>query len=65
MLPRVRLGNDLPFDCRSAADGDVVTHNRFGRVYMLPVGQARKPIVNSNLRYLRQKLEERVRAAPA
>ncbi|WP_370677190.1 DUF2867 domain-containing protein [Pleomorphomonas sp. PLEO] len=41
----------------------VVTHNRFGRVYMLPVGPAHKLIVNSYLRRARRTLE--ARNAPA
>lgn len=51
--------------CLSIADrvltvtASVVTHNRFGRVYMLPVGPAHKLIVNGILRHLRRKLEER------
>jgi hypothetical protein len=36
----------------------VVTHNAFGRLYMLPVGPAHKLIVNSDLRRLKRKLEE-------
>ncbi|MFW0754516.1 DUF2867 domain-containing protein [Pseudomonas sp. H11T01] len=35
----------------------VVTHNVFGRIYMLPVGLAHKLIVNSDLRRLKRKLE--------
>jgi len=41
----------------------VVTHNRFGRLYMLPVGPAHKLIVNSNLKRLKRALAGR--AAPA
>jgi len=41
----------------------VVTHNRFGRLYMLPVGPAHKLIVNGNLKRVKQALEKR--AAPA
>ena len=37
----------------------VVAHNAFGRIYMLPVGPAHKLIVNSDLRRLKRKLEER------
>lgn len=35
----------------------VVTHNAFGRAYMLPVGQVHKLIVNRDLRRLRRTLE--------
>ncbi|MHC8300339.1 DUF2867 domain-containing protein [Pseudomonas sp. ZS1P83] len=35
----------------------VVTHNAFGRIYMLPVGPVHKLIVNSDLRRLKRKLE--------
>jgi hypothetical protein len=35
----------------------VVTHNVFGRIYMLPVGLAHKLIVNSDLGRLKRKLE--------
>lgn len=35
----------------------VVTHNVFGRAYMLPVGPAHKLIINSNLRRLKRKFE--------
>ncbi len=35
----------------------VVTHNAFGRIYMLPVGPTHKLIVNSDLRRLKRKLE--------
>jgi hypothetical protein len=35
----------------------VVTHNVFGRIYMLPVGPAHKLIVNSDLGRLKRKLE--------
>ncbi|WP_026793121.1 DUF2867 domain-containing protein [Pleomorphomonas oryzae] len=41
----------------------VVTHNRFGRVYMLPVGPAHKLIVNSNLKRVKQVLKKRVASA--
>jgi hypothetical protein len=37
----------------------VVTHNTYGRLYMLPVGPAHKLIVNHHLKRLRRKLEER------
>lgn len=37
----------------------VLTHNTFGRLYMLPVGPAHKLIVNSNLRRLKRRLDER------
>ncbi|MBT2370440.1 DUF2867 domain-containing protein [Pseudomonas fluorescens] len=37
----------------------VVTHNVFGRIYMLPVGPAHKLIVNSHLRRLKRTLEGR------
>jgi hypothetical protein len=57
--------------CLSIADrvltvtASVVTHNCFGRVYMLPVGPAHKLIVNSDLGRLKRKLDERARNAPA
>lgn len=35
----------------------VLTHNTFGRLYMLPVGPAHKLIVNSNLRRLKRRLD--------
>ena len=35
----------------------VVTHNTFGRLYMLPVGPAHKLIVNSYLKRLKRKLQ--------
>ncbi|MFL1501082.1 DUF2867 domain-containing protein [Pseudomonas sp. O64] len=35
----------------------VVTHNAFGRVYMVPVGPVHKLIVNRDLRRLKRKLE--------
>jgi hypothetical protein len=35
----------------------VVTHNAFGRFYMLPVGPMHKLIVNNDLRRLKRKLE--------
>lgn len=38
----------------------VVTHNAFGRIYMLPVGPAHKLIVSSYLRRVKRKLQERV-----
>lgn len=38
----------------------VVTHNTYGRLYMLPVGPAHKLIVNSYLKRLKRKLEETV-----
>lgn len=41
----------------------VVTHNRFGRVYMLPVGPAHRLIVNSNLGRLKRKLDKRSASA--
>jgi len=37
----------------------VVTHNTYGRLYMLPVGPAHKLMVNGHLRRLKRKLEER------
>lgn len=37
----------------------VVTHNVFGRIYMLLVGLAHKLIVNCDLRRLKRKLEEK------
>lgn len=36
----------------------VVTHNTFGRIYMLPVGPAHKLIVSSDLRRLKRTLDE-------
>lgn len=36
----------------------VVTHNLFGRIYMLPVGPVHKLIINSDMKRLRRKLEE-------
>jgi hypothetical protein len=50
--------------CLSIADrvltitSSVVTHNAFGRIYMLPVGPAHKLIINSDLRRLKRKLGE-------
>ena len=41
----------------------VVTHNAFGRVYMLPVGPAHKLIVDHYLRRLKRQLD--ARTAPA
>ena len=49
--------------CVSMADrvltitSSVVTHNTFGRLYMLPVGPAHKLIVNSYLKRLKRKLQ--------
>ena len=49
--------------CVSMADrvltitSSVVTHNTFGRLYMLPVGPAHKLIVNSYLKRLQRKLQ--------
>ncbi|PAA27299.1 hypothetical protein CJU73_15165 [Pseudomonas fragi] len=49
--------------CVSLADrvltitSSVVTHNTFGRLYMLPVGSAHKLIVNSYLKRLQRKLQ--------
>lgn len=37
----------------------VVTHNRFGRLYMVPVGPAHKVIINRYLRRLKRNLEGR------
>lgn len=37
----------------------VVTHNAYGRLYMLPVGPAHKLIVNSYLRQVTRKLAQR------
>ncbi|MFE3836325.1 DUF2867 domain-containing protein [Pseudogemmobacter sonorensis] len=39
-----------------AITSSVVTHNRFGRVYMLPVGPAHRIIVRRMLRRLRRRL---------
>lgn len=50
--------------CLSIADrvltitSSVVTHNTYGRLYMLPVGPAHKLIVNSHLKRLKRKLQE-------
>ncbi len=55
--------------CLSVADrvltvtASVVTHNRFGRVYMLPVGPAHKLIVNGDLKRLKRALERRAAGA--
>lgn len=55
--------------CLSVADrvatvtASVVTHNRFGRLYMLPVGPAHKLIVNSHLKRVKQALEKRAAGA--
>ena len=37
----------------------VVTHNTYGRLYMVPVGPAHKLIVNSYLRHVKRKLMQR------
>ncbi len=42
----------------------VVTHNTFGRLYMLPVGPAHKVIVNGDFRRLTRKLEARAENRP-
>lgn len=50
--------------CISTADrlltvtASVVTHNTFGRLYMLPVGPAHKLIVANDLRRLKRRLKE-------
>jgi hypothetical protein len=50
--------------CLSIADrlltimSSVVTHNAFGRIYMLFVGPAHKLIVNGDLRRLKRELEK-------
>ena len=41
----------------------VVTHNAFGRLYMLPVGLAHKLIVRGDLRRLQRRLERAGRAS--
>jgi hypothetical protein len=41
----------------------VVTHNTFGRIYMLPVGTAHKLIVHRDLKRLIQKLDARLSAS--
>lgn len=41
----------------------VVTHNRFGCLYMLPVGPAHKLIVNGDLKRLKRALERRTAGA--
>lgn len=41
----------------------VVTHNAFGRVYMLPVGPAHKLIVDRYLKQLKRKVEARTARA--
>ncbi|WP_456016982.1 DUF2867 domain-containing protein [Pseudomonas fluorescens] len=49
--------------CISVADSvltitsSVVTHNLFGRIYMLPVGPVHKLIINNNFKRLRRELE--------
>ena len=40
----------------------VVTHNAFGRAYMVPVGQVHKLIVNSDLKRLKRTLERQQKA---
>ncbi|WP_339545889.1 DUF2867 domain-containing protein [Pseudomonas sp. RA_35y_Pfl2_P32] len=40
----------------------VVTHNAFGRAYMVPVGPAHKVIITRNLRQLQRTLAERASA---
>jgi len=37
----------------------VITHNLYGRIYMLPVGLAHRVIVSSHLRRLKRSLERR------
>ncbi|SJZ99365.1 Protein of unknown function [Consotaella salsifontis] len=54
--------------CLSIADhlltitASVVTHNAFGRMYMVPVGLAHKLIVSRDLRRLKRRLAEIVSA---
>jgi len=49
--------------CLSVSDrvftitSSVITHNTFGRLYMLPVGPVHKLIVNNDLRRLKRKLD--------
>jgi hypothetical protein len=44
---------------RLAVTSSVVTHNLFGRAYMVPVGIAHRLIVNRMLRRLKRRLAER------
>lgn len=50
--------------CLSIADrvltitSSVITHNTFGRLYMLPVGPAHKLIVNRYMTRLQRKLQQ-------
>jgi hypothetical protein len=48
-------------DQRLSITTSVITHNRFGRVYMLPVAPAHKIIVWSMLRRLKRRLSAQVR----
>lgn len=41
-----------------AVTASVVTHNAFGRIYMLPVGLAHRLIVGNDLRRLKRELEK-------
>lgn len=45
-------------NCVLTITSSVVTHNAFGRLYMLPVGPAHKLIVNGHFRRLKRKLDE-------
>ena len=47
-----------------AVTASVVTHNVFGRIYMLPVGPVHRLIVASYLRRLKQHLEEAPSGVP-
>ncbi|MFM2391661.1 MAG: hypothetical protein RLZZ437_3216 [Pseudomonadota bacterium] len=44
--------------CDLAITASVITHNRFGRLYMWPVGPAHRPIVRAMLRRLKRDLEQ-------
>ncbi len=47
-------------DRRLTATASVVTHNLFGRFYMMPVGLAHRLIVSRDLRRLKRTLEKRL-----
>lgn len=47
-------------DQRLTVTASVVTHNAFGRAYMLPVGLAHKLIVSSDLRRLKRVLDDKL-----
>lgn len=50
--------------CRLTVTSSVVTHNAFGRAYMLPVGPAHKLIVNTMLRRVKRRLDDEGKATP-